>query len=103
MNVAQHRQKILFVFNGLASEPILKQMPAALVFDVEPIYVTRGNALHDLLKRFLLLFDQKMYMISHQTVCVQSKAADLLTFCKDFKKMRAVFFILKDLLTVDTA
>jgi hypothetical protein len=73
------------------------------VFHVKPGHIAHGQALYDLPERFVALSDDKVHVVSHQTVCKHMGAGALLGRAQVVKEPEAVLVVFEYPLLVDAS
>ena len=68
MNVADERDKVIHVVNGLTFKPVLKQLSRMIVFAVVIYGIQRGRLSNYFGDTISFLFDEQVDTIGHQTI-----------------------------------
>jgi hypothetical protein len=75
MDVFQYLQKITVPVDGLAFIPALKQIPASVIFIIEPMRIAEGNLFNNKRQTASRRIYEQMYVIIHKAISVQLKPA----------------------------
>ena len=94
---------MILLINGLGSVSVFEQLPAAVVFVVEPADIFCGQSAHDMTEWGRSFVDQQMNMVGHQAESKNGKVVLLLLIHKDIIKFVIILRGFEDSLFVNTA